>query len=251
MKPARFISSARRLTKQYCDEMRTRFKDGCLHLQAEVSNSWESYLAGSSFDSSDTTSAFKAMVTMRTRKDFIKHPQRIVDKLLRELSQNGSKTQTIASAIEREELAPFCAELPRFVRDLSGMEVTLPYTVLVRQFSRWLESHFKDASQFSLVDVDDYITNVQRSGYRAIHLNLTCERLPYEVQIKSYLQSAWGGFTHDLVYKPQDTLVPSDSLQRNFRNLADLLSVADSIAQEIFDSYIEDRNAKQRCIRST
>ena len=76
------------------------------------------------------------------------------------------------------------------------------------------------------------------SGYRATHVNgylqigspLHPTFVPFEVQVRTLLQDAWGKLTHRDVYKGAD--VPE--LHRKLaERLADLLDTADQIAQDI------------------
>ena len=87
--------------------------------------------------------------------------------------------------------------------------------------------------------VQDYISNPQDGGYRALHVDfmldlsehpLQRDRVPCEVQIQSRLQDAWAVLTHDDIYKQPE--LPED-LRARAKDIAEVLAAADKIASDI------------------
>jgi hypothetical protein len=87
----------------------------------------------------------------------------------------------------------------------------------------------------------DYIANPQSTGYRAIHLLI---RLPFsvgtesriigcEIQVRSLLQNSWAELSRADIYTKEETIAPT--LLRLMERLAQLLEVADAIANDIRD----------------
>ena len=86
---------------------------------------------------------------------------------------------------------------------------------------------------------EDYISNPQDGGYRALHVDfrldfgehsLQRDRVPCEVQIQSRLQDAWAVLTHDDIYKQPE--LPED-LRARAKDIAEVLASADKIASDI------------------
>ena len=87
--------------------------------------------------------------------------------------------------------------------------------------------------------VQDYISNPQDGGYRALHVDFSLDlsehplqrdRVPCEVQIQSRLQDAWAVLTHDDIYKQPE--LPED-LRARAKDIAEVLAAADKIASDI------------------
>ena len=250
--PVRFVYLARVYVKKYCEEQRSSYEEGCHALTAVVKRQWEECIR-SSFDESQK-SVLQRMVTIQRRQNIVKEPRQALAKLLSATAKISKNTRTkdksnaslVKHAIEQQDYDIFRKAFPHCVTDLSGLEVTLPYVFLVRDFVERFKR--EETSQFQDMKSSDYLSNPQQSGYRALHLHLSFKGLPYELQVKSYLQAAWGKYTHDLAYKHVDTLQPGPGVQREFRNLSELLAVADSIAEAIFRANVKDRNEKrQQC----
>ena len=106
-----------------------------------------------------------------------------------------------------------------------------------RRFAEILKEKLPDF--WDEVDVQDYMDTPTESGYRAVHVNfrlnvgehlLPLNRVPCEVQIRSWLQDAWAELSHDDIYKQPD--LPED-LRARSRDLAEVLAAADRIASGI------------------
>ncbi len=85
--------------------------------------------------------------------------------------------------------------------------------------------------------VQDYVTEPQATGYRALHVNFRLALgthirtfVPCEVQIQSCLQHAWAHLSHNDIYKQPN--LPED-LRARVTDLAELLAAADKIASAI------------------
>lgn len=100
-----------------------------------------------------------------------------------------------------------------------------------------------EAPELRLVDgsLQDYLACPKDTGYRAMHFLVTYAVVPQEgaaetavkceIQIRTYLADAWARLSHQDFYKEGAGIPPH--LERLFRHLADLLKVADDIAQDI------------------
>jgi hypothetical protein len=53
---------------------------------------------------------------------------------------------------------------------------------------------------------------------------------------------------HDLVYQTQEALTLSRAIERGFGTLSRLLPVCNTIAEEIFETYVEERRERRRNI---
>ena len=89
------------------------------------------------------------------------------------------------------------------------------------------------------VDVQDYMSEPNDGGYRALHVNFRLDvgkhvfrpdLVPCEVQIRSRLQEAWAELSHDDIYKQPS--LPED-LRARAKDLAEVLAAADRIASDI------------------
>ena len=94
--------------------------------------------------------------------------------------------------------------------------------------------------------LQDYLDSPQDSGYRALHLTVSCfvdhkgvqHEVACEVQIRTLFQDVWGILTHEDIYK-NDQDLPLVILKLS-RRLADQLRVLDDIAQDIRDAISEE-----------
>lgn len=245
--PAEIIKLTRELVERYCEINKANFVEGCKRLLNEVNQCINTYLK-KKYEHQDIILFKKYMVQFRFRKGYLKEEEQILQKLLKRLSILDENTELMIEYIKNHNFIGFSNLIHRFVPDLSGIEITLPYEMIVHQLSYELEVFFKRKSCFKIIKISNYMEEPQETGYRAIHFQLLETIFPYELQLKTYFQAAWARFTHDLVYKKQDTITPSIAINRRFKNLADLLSVCDKIAEEIFNTYIEERYERKRKI---
>jgi putative GTP pyrophosphokinase len=91
---------------------------------------------------------------------------------------------------------------------------------------------------FQLVETKDYISSPKPSGYRAHHAIVEVALPPakpvlVEIQIKTRLQDAWSELTHEDLYKPGAPISPSEFHKSVASHMASLLSVVDSMADEL------------------
>jgi ppGpp synthetase/RelA/SpoT-type nucleotidyltranferase len=97
--------------------------------------------------------------------------------------------------------------------------------------------------------IDDMIKTPTETGYRAIHLDVGVDTqveeatvaIKCELQIRSQLESAWGEFTHEDVYKDS----PPELLAALMSQLSDLLHVADRQADLVTSEIAKDKGAKE------
>lgn len=120
--------------------------------------------------------------------------------------------------------------------DLVGGRVIVNNLVDIHRVEALLrESVFTEAN---MIKRQDYVTDPQDHGYRALHLNFRInvpERIGYdfvrcEVQVRTRLQDSWAELSHADIYKRDDL---SDDLRERFADLASTLEAADRIAGKI------------------
>ena len=101
------------------------------------------------------------------------------------------------------------------------------------------------------VEVQDYMSEPNEGGYRALHVNfrlhvgehmLQPDLVPCEVQIRSRLQDAWAELSHDDIYKQPD--LPED-LRARAKDLAEVLAAADRIASDIRSRVMRETGSQQ------
>jgi hypothetical protein len=130
--------------------------------------------------------------------------------------------------------------------DLIGGRVVCNNTEDVYRFAELLKERLPDDGPF---EVQDWIKQPSKRGYRALHINFRLnvsddfvpEYLPCELQIKTRLQDAWGELTHDDIYKPETDL-PED-LPARAKDLAEVLAAADKIASDIRKRALQEATA--------
>ena len=122
--------------------------------------------------------------------------------------------------------------------DLIGARVVCNNIEDVDRFAELLKERL-DSPGADNFRVQDYITDPQDGGYRALHVDFRLDlgkypsrwdRMSCEVQIQSRLQDAWAVLTHDDIYKQPD--IPED-LRARAKDIAEVLSAADKIASDI------------------
>lgn len=122
--------------------------------------------------------------------------------------------------------------------DLIGARVVCNNIEDVYRFRELLKERL-DSPGADNFKVQDYISDPQDGGYRALHVDFRLdlgecpsrrERIPCEVQIQSRLQDAWAVLTHDDIYKQPD--IPED-LRARAKDIAEVLAAADKIASDI------------------
>ena len=122
--------------------------------------------------------------------------------------------------------------------DLIGARVVCNNIEDVYRFHELLKERL-DSPGLDNFKVQDYISDPQAGGYRALHVDFRLDlgeypserdRIPCEVQIQSRLQDAWAVLTHDDIYKQPD--LPEDLCARA-KDIAEVLSAADKIASDI------------------
>ncbi len=98
-------------------------------------------------------------------------------------------------------------------------------------------------SSLGYYNIEDLSDTPTSTGYRALHVNGSSEivvrevpkTIPFELQVKTLAQDAWGYFTHDTAYVPTEVnqhprFAPVQDLQRL---LADMLHNVDLLQQHI------------------
>ncbi len=133
--------------------------------------------------------------------------------------------------------------------DLVGYRLICNNLQDVERASDLLEQALKSAA--IKVGRQDHIKKPKRTGYSALHLDI---QLPVslggeqmtvgcEVQIRSLLQDSWARLSRADLYTAERSL--SSSLRRTMKRLAQLLSVADQIAEDIREEISRPRRAKR------
>ena len=130
------------------------------------------------------------------------------------------------------------------VKDIVGVRIV---TNNISDVQRIFEG-VKDlgAISYDSGSLQDFLKFPQDSGYRALHLTVSCSvdhkgvqhEVACEVQIRTLFQDVWGILTHEDIYK-NDQDLPSVILKLS-RRLADQLRVLDDIAQDIRDAISEE-----------
>ena len=128
-------------------------------------------------------------------------------------------------------------EALRGCNDLIGGRVVCNNVEDVYRFAELLKERL--STSWGIPVQEDYIKQPKEDGYRALHVNFMMENfgrrfflppVPCEVQIRSRLQDAWAGLTHDDIYKR--TGLPEDLCAR-VKDLSEVLAAADTIASGI------------------
>jgi hypothetical protein len=96
----------------------------------------------------------------------------------------------------------------------------------------------------------DYIRRPKPTGYRAIHLNVRIpvsldgdtQEINCEVQLRSLLQDGWARLSRADIYTAERSL--SRPVLRGAKRLAELLSVADQIAQDLREEITRPRRGR-------
>lgn len=125
-----------------------------------------------------------------------------------------------------------------YAGDLIGARVVCSNLDDVARFAELLREALQSIAD-EPIEIQNYIRSPQPSGYRAIHFNfrldvgefLNPKLFGCEIQIRTVLQDGWGDLTHEDVYKHGEDL-PQD-LKERAKDLAELLTTADGIAQSI------------------
>jgi putative GTP pyrophosphokinase len=130
------------------------------------------------------------------------------------------------------------------VRDLARVRVVCPTLSDVRALVRMLEE--QESLFVDETSIKDQSTQPSVTGYRAIHLEVSVNvsvdgasiAVPVEVQIRTALQEAWGGFTHAEFYRAEE--VP-EFMAALMRELSDLLHWSDKHADAVVKRLAELR----------
>ncbi|MBN1182551.1 MAG: hypothetical protein JXB49_09715 [Bacteroidales bacterium] len=135
-------------------------------------------------------------------------------------------------------------KIQNYLTDLIGIRVICYYSEEVEEIRRNLKKYFTEteitdkSSQLEMTD--------NKFGYRSLHLQLTLKnkisgisdadkykKIPFELQIRTVIQNAWGILDHKIKYKKSIPL----SLKRRINRLSALFEIADeeflSIQKEI------------------
>lgn len=142
------------------------------------------------------------------------------------------------------------ADIPTVIDDLIGMRLTCNNTKDLEYARAILESLPTVGESDDLItglaieekSNRDYCTDPKDSGYRAYHVNLVTGLIRLEgqvsvraeLQVRTLLQHAWGELTHEDTYKPGTDL--PQLAEPLARRMADLLSVIDTMADDIRDA---------------
>lgn len=114
-------------------------------------------------------------------------------------------------------------------------------------------------------DVENYIKEPKRSGYRSIHLvaniaydsvqradsevPIKTEHMKCEVQIRTKLQDAWGAITHEFHYKAKSSGVDNPDLETFLSDISDRLANEDKTLLKFRDVY--QRLAEEKLANET
>jgi ppGpp synthetase/RelA/SpoT-type nucleotidyltranferase len=130
------------------------------------------------------------------------------------------------------------------IQDIVGVRIV---TNNISDVQRIFEG-IKDLGTISYEEgsLQDFLNSPQDSGYRALHLTVSCvvdykgvqHKVACEVQIRTLFQDVWGILTHEDIYKNDQDLPPV--ILKLSRRLADQLRVLDDIAQDIRDAICEE-----------
>jgi len=123
------------------------------------------------------------------------------------------------------------------LRDLVGVKIIVNNLKDAQTLAQLIAEKWKEKK----LDVENYIADPKKTGYRGIHINL--EQIvevkgkeisvPVEIQIKTLAQDLWSVLSHEDLYKP-DGDVP-EIISQFSNSLGDLLAVVDNQAQFIRD----------------
>lgn len=163
---------------------------------------------------------------------------KIEDKTLVRAELRGVRIKEIASLQRKAESNGWDGDqaLSR-CSDLIGGRVVCNNVEDVHRFAELLKEQVP--SPWGEFDVQDYTTEPNEGGYRALHVNFRLDvgehpfqsdLVPCEVQIRSRLQDAWAELSHDDIYKQPS--LPED-LRARAKDLAEVLAAADRIASDI------------------
>ncbi len=133
--------------------------------------------------------------------------------------------------------------------DLIGGRVVCNNVEDVQRFAELLKE--KLPATWGEVDVQDYTSEPNEGGYRALHVNFRLyvgehlfqpDLVPCEVQIRSRLQNAWAELSHDDIYKQPG--LPED-LRARAKDLAEVLAAADRIASDIRSRVMRETESQE------
>jgi ppGpp synthetase/RelA/SpoT-type nucleotidyltranferase len=154
----------------------------------------------------------------------IKEPERCFEKCERK-GVDGDYDQLLAN--------PFA------VGDLVGVR----FVVRTRADVELVIEALEQQTTLDIYGTEDLSTDPTDTGYRAFHANGTIPSkvhesvviVPFELQVKTLAQDAWGYYTHDMIYVPTEANThPQFTHVRALQRLiSDELQVIDSLQQEI------------------
>lgn len=129
---------------------------------------------------------------------------------------------------ERSEDFYGCTIIVRTAAEIAAAEelVTSNYDVLQRRPSDDGETH-KASSSFVFDDLRLYVQQPESTTGRDLDL----DGLPFEIQIKTILQYAWGVATHDLTYKSDSVSWPRERIAYQVKAMLEHAEVAIAEAQ--------------------
>lgn len=123
---------------------------------------------------------------------------------------------------------------PYPIRDILGGRIVMRSIRDVRHLKEAIESNFP----YTILQISDTNDSPTKTGYRAIHIDGLLDEtvrdqtrsIPFELQIKTLLQVAWGDFTHGAAYARTD--VNTDARFKLIRELQRIMAAHLDVADQ-------------------
>jgi hypothetical protein len=127
------------------------------------------------------------------------------------------------------------------IQDITGIEVLLPISRMVDQYSKHLLAEVKRSAGHQYHQTRNYWDTGQEDGYRALHVVFKFGRYWSEVQMKTYLSKSWEHYTHDLFYKDPRLGGTQSNMQERLKDLSLLLQICDRTADHLMGDFSVER----------
>lgn len=143
--------------------------------------------------------------------------------------------ESIANKLMGKNLPVTFSEMTANLDDIAGVRVICSYINDIYTVVKILTAQ----NDLKVIETKDYIKEPKPSGYRSLHIVLEVpvylseekKDVRVEVQLRTIAMDFWASLEHELRYKTTEHV--SDSIKRELRHAAELISLTDNQMQEI------------------
>lgn len=125
-----------------------------------------------------------------------------------------------------------------FLHDIIGVRIICSFVDEIYVIFTWIQT------QYRILEVRDYLKEPKTSGYRSLHVIISCDSCTVEIQIRTIALDFWANLEHQIHYKKE--IAQENLIRKELKRCADEIASLDLSFQTIKDR-IEQTYADTDC----